>query len=179
MPTLELFFAPDVKVSSVPSMKTAMFLGMTSLCHLREGDEVAGAVAEDGLGRAVEGGAAGVDDVGAGGGGGGGGGAGGGRARLGVDVVDLGEERGGAEGIRAAEDLRLVGADGGPRLVHDLDAVAREDDEGEGIAVRDFGGALEAEGVPQREERLDAVDDENGCEFLDHAPKIGAGRSRR
>src|ERR1043165_6977332 len=166
MPTLELFFAPDVKVSSVPSMKTAMFLGMTSLCHLREGDEVAGAVAEDRLGRAVKRRAAGVDD-------------GGESAAHGSDVVDLDEERGGAERMSAAEDLRLVGTDGGPRLVHDFDAVARQDDEAEGVAVRDFGGALEAEGVPQREERLDAVDDENGCEFLDHAPKIGAGRSRR
>src|ERR1043165_560787 len=88
MPTLELFFAPDVKVSSVPSMKTAMFLGMTSLCHLREGDEVAGAVAEDRLGRAVKrraAGAGGGVGRGARGGGvsggvpeGGGGGAGGG-----------------------------------------------------------------------------------------------------
>src|ERR1051326_6566631 len=37
MPTLELFFAPDVNVSSVPSMKIAMFLGMTPLCHQAPG----------------------------------------------------------------------------------------------------------------------------------------------
>src|ERR1043166_1759684 len=162
MPTLELFFAPDVKVSSVPSMKIAMFFGMTPLCHLREGDEVAGAVAEDGLGRAVEGLPAGVDDVSAF------------RqeAGHGVDVVDFEEQRRGAERARGLEDLRRVGADAVARLVHHFDSVALQDDEAQAIAVRHLGGAMETESVPQRQQRLDAVDDENGCEFLDfHAPQ--------